>query len=236
MARKILIVDDEPKIVTMVKSYLLKEGYEVITAFNGREALNSFYKEKPDLIVLDWMMPEMSGIEVLREIRKKSQIPIIMLTAKTEEVDKLIGFEFGVDDYVVKPFSLRELSARIKTILKRLEAKTINEEIVLTEGDLTLYPHKREVFLKGKPLDLTPTEFKLLEAFLKNPGKAYSRLELLEYAIGEAYEGYERTIDTHISNLRKKIEKDPANPEYIQTVFGIGYKLKPRGEKDENHG
>ncbi|GAV24172.1 DNA-binding response regulator [Carboxydothermus islandicus] len=236
MARKILVVDDEPKIVTMIKSYLLKEGYEVISAFNGREALNLFHIEKPDLMVLDWMMPEMSGIEVLREIRKESQIPIIMLTAKTEEVDKLIGFELGVDDYVIKPFSLRELSARIKTILKRLEAKTKVDEIVKTAGDLTLYPDKREVFLKGKPLDLTPTEFKLLEALMKNPGKVYSRLELLEYAIGEAYEGYERSIDTHISNLRKKIEKDPANPEYILTVFGVGYKLKPRGEKDENHG
>ncbi|GAV22188.1 response regulator transcription factor [Carboxydothermus pertinax] len=229
MAKKILVVDDEPKIVAMVKSYLTKEGYEVLGSFNGSDALKVFLQDKPDLIVLDWMMPGMDGIEVLREIRKESQIPIIMLTAKTEEVDKLIGFELGVDDYVVKPFSLRELAARIKGILKRVEAKQSSKAEVLIEGELTLYPQTREVFYQENPVDLTPTEFKLLEALMKNPGKVFSRLELLEYALGEAYEGYERSIDTHISNLRKKIEKDPANPEYIQTVFGVGYKLKPRG-------
>ena len=226
MVKKILVVDDEPKIVTMVKSYLTKEGYEVLESYNGHDALKLFHQEKPDLIVLDWMMPEMDGIEVLQEIRKESQIPIIMLTAKTEEIDKLISFELGVDDYLVKPFSLRELAVRIKGILKRIEAKTSLKEEVLIEGEITLYKETREVYLNDKPVDLTPTEFKLLEALMKNPGKVYSRLELLEHAIGEAYEGYERSIDTHISNLRKKIEKDPANPEYIQTVFGVGYKLK----------
>ena len=229
MVKKILVVDDEPKIVTMVKSYLTKEGYEVLESYNGYDALKLFHQEKPALIVLDWMMPEMDGIEVLQEIRKESQIPIIMLTAKTEEIDKLISFELGVDDYLVKPFSLRELAVRIKGILKRIEAKTSLKEEVLIEGEITLYKETREVYLNDKPVDLTPTEFKLLEALMKNPGKVYSRLELLEHAIGEAYEGYERSIDTHISNLRKKIEKDPANPEYIQTVFGVGYKLKPRG-------
>lgn len=225
MAKKILVVDDEEKIREMVKNYLEKEGYEVIQAADGTEALESINRDRPSLIVLDWMLPGMSGLEICRHVREKSNIPIIMLTAKTEEVDKLLGLELGADDYITKPFSLRELAARIKVVLRRAEPGESSNTGVVKIGGLEINLNRHEVWSEGKIVSLTPTEFKILSVLSNNPGRVYSRLQLLDAALGFAYEGYERSIDTHISNLRKKIEPDPANPRYILTVYGTGYRF-----------
>lgn len=225
MAKKILVVDDEEKIREMVKNYLEKEGYEVIQAADGTDALESINRDRPSLIVLDWMLPGMSGLEICRHVREKSNIPVIMLTAKTEEVDKLLGLELGADDYITKPFSLRELAARIKVVLRRAEPVESKNTDVVKIGGLEINLNRHEVWSEGKIVSLTPTEFKILSVLLSNPGRVYSRLQLLDAALGFAYEGYERSIDTHISNLRKKIEPDPANPRYILTVYGTGYRF-----------
>lgn len=227
MTAKILIVEDEIKIVEMVQKYLEKEMFSVITASDGRQGLEMALQEKPSLILLDLMLPEMSGLDVCREIRKVSQTPIIMLTAKSQEVDKLIGLELGADDYITKPFSLAELTARIRAVLRRSEMTQESAgQNILVRSDLKLDMDKCEAFVKDKPVSLTPMELNVLAVLMRNPGRVYSRLQLLELAANEAYEGYERSIDTHISNLRKKIEFDPANPQYILTVYGIGYKFK----------
>lgn len=224
MKQKILVVDDEEKIVELINEYLTKEGYEVITASNGLEGLNAFEKHQPQLIVLDVMMPELDGLSFCREIRSKNKIPIIMLTAKTEEIDKIIGLEMGADDYLTKPFSLRELAARIKAVMRRIVSNTIVEE-ALIRGDLRIDLSKREVYNKQELIDLTPSEYSLLITLAEKPGRPYTRLQLLNAAWGESYEGYERAIDTHISNLRKKIEEDVSKPRYILTVYGVGYKF-----------
>lgn len=227
MSKKILVVDDEEKIRELIKNYLEKEGFEVLQAADGVEALESITKDKPNLIVLDWLLPGMSGLEICRQVRQKSNIPIIMLTARTEEVDKLLGLELGADDYVTKPFSLRELTARIRVVLRRSEPddeKKMESESVKV-GGLEINLNRHEVWSEGKSISLTPTEFKILTILLGNPGRVYSRLQLLDAALGFAYEGYERSIDTHVSNLRKKIEPDPANPRYILTVYGTGYRF-----------
>lgn len=227
MSKKILVVDDEEKIRELVKNYLEKEGFEVIQAADGVEALESITKDKPNLIVLDWLLPGMSGLEICRQVRQKSNIPIIMLTARTEEVDKLLGLELGADDYVTKPFSLRELTARIRVVLRRSEPddeKKMESESVKV-GGLEINLNRHEVWSEGKSISLTPTEFKILTILLSSQGRVYSRLQLLDAALGFAYEGYERSIDTHVSNLRKKIEPDPANPRYILTVYGTGYRF-----------
>lgn len=225
MQKKILIVDDEHKLVEMIALYLVKEGYEVVTALNGAEAMRQFTMDKPDLILLDWMMPDLSGIDILKEIRKTSLVPVIMLTAKADEVDKLIGLELGADDYITKPFSLRELSARIKIPLRRIlpEIKTQETEVIST---IKMDSKSRSVLVKGELItNLTPTEYKILEFLVRHPEQVFSRLQLMDGALGEAYEGYERSLDTHMSNLRKKIERNPAEPEFIQTIYGVGYKL-----------
>lgn len=225
MPKKILVVDDEGKIRELVKNYLEKEGFEVIQAADGSEALEAITREKTNLIVLDWLMPGMSGLEVCRQVRQKSSIPIIMLTAKTEEVDKLLGLELGADDYITKPFSLRELTARIRVVLRRTEPDDENKIETIKVGGLEINLNRHEVWSEGKSISLTPTEFKILTLLLSNPGRVYSRLQLLDAALGFAYEGYERSIDTHVSNLRKKIEPDPVNPCYILTVYGTGYRF-----------
>ena len=225
MQKKILIVDDEHKLVEMIALYLVKEGYEVVTALNGAEAMRQFTMDKPDLILLDWMMPDLSGIDILKEIRKNSLIPVIMLTAKADEVDKLIGLELGADDYTTKPFSLRELSARIKIPLRRIlpEIKTQETEVI---SNIKMDSKSRSVSVKGALItNLTPTEYKILEFLVHHPKQVFSRLQLMDGALGETYEGYERSLDTHMSNLRKKIERNPAEPEFIQTIYGVGYKL-----------
>lgn len=225
MANKILVVDDEKKIVELVKAYLEREGFSVLTAYDGKTALAIARKERPALIVLDWMLPEMSGVDVCRTLRQESGVPIVMLTARAEETDKLIGLELGADDYVTKPFSPRELVARVRAVLRRSEGTAPAAGQVITVGQVSADLGRHEVRVAGQPVDLTPTEFALLAALIQSPGRVYTRLQLLDKALGDDYEGYERTIDAHIKNLRQKMEPDPAKPQYIVTVYGVGYKF-----------
>ncbi|MFQ5595872.1 MAG: response regulator transcription factor [Anaerolineae bacterium] len=231
MTQRILIVEDERDIVAVVKGYLEQAGYQTLTAYDGKTGLFMARQEKPDLVVLDLMLPEMDGLDVCRALRRDrdpvvADTPIIMLTARVEETDKLIGLELGADDYVTKPFSPRELVARVRTVLRRLErADRTSEERPLHAGDLVLDPTRREARLGDQLLDLTPTEFDLLHLLMANPGRPFSRLELLERLQGEAYAGYDRTIDVHIKNLRKKLGEGGRTPRYIKTVLNVGYKL-----------
>jgi DNA-binding response OmpR family regulator len=224
MPQTILVVDDEKRLVSLVESYLSQEGYRVVTAFNGREALGVAEKEQPDLVILDQMMPEMNGYDFMRAHRAEHNTPIIMLTAKVEDDDKIIGLELGADDYVTKPFKPRELMARVRNVLRRA-GKTEAKAKTLRVGEITLDRDSREVLVLDKPIDLTPSEFDLLAALMAAPGRVLSRLDLLDVIQGVRYEGYERTIDTHVKNLRAKIEDDPRNPKYIETVYGVGYRL-----------
>jgi DNA-binding response OmpR family regulator len=204
--------------------YLQNEGFRIVTATTGKDALTAAKKECPALVVLDWMLPGMSGIEVCRELRSMGSYGIIMLTAKTEEMDKIIGLEIGADDYMTKPYSLRELAARIRSVLRRILGKS--EEIqTMLRGDLTIIESKCQVMKDGAEVVLTPTEFKLLITLAAKPGIVLSRLQLMKSVMEDDFINYERTIDSHISNLRKKIENDPAIPKYIQTVFGFGYRF-----------
>lgn len=223
--QKILVVDDEPQILKVLQAYLEKEGYQVVSAMDGRLALDVFARENPTFVILDLNLPRMDGLEVCREIRRNSTVPILMLTARVEEVDKLIGLELGADDYVVKPFSPREVVARIKTILKRVNASVAKGEIIRA-GNLTIDLGQHTVTLDDRLIELTPTEFQILVTLSSNPKRVFSRLQIMEHAQGDAFEGYERTIDAHIKNLRIKLEPDPKNPVYIQTVFGLGYKFE----------
>ncbi len=223
--KKILVIEDEEKILSLVKKYLEQEAFDVFTARNGGEGKMMWKKENPDLIVLDLMLPEVNGLDLCREIRKDSKVPVIMLTAKTQETDKIIGLEVGADDYLTKPFSLAELTARIRAVLRRSEEKNTVDNNSFTREEVYIDLNSFEVKLRGEPVTLTPTEFKILALLMQNPGRVYSRLQLLDAALGELYGGYERSIDTHISNLRHKIEEDPARPKYIKTVYGIGYKF-----------
>lgn len=226
MGRKILIIEDEDKIIEMTANYLRNEGFNVFYAKDGVAGLESFNKINPDLILLDIMLPRMNGFDLCRELRKISKVPIIMLTAKVDEVDKLLGLEFGADDYITKPFSLRELTARIKAVLRRINPDDDKEKgDIINAGSLQINLATREVEAAGQQITLTPTEFNILSLFMKNQNRVFSRLQILESALGDAYEGYERSIDSHISNLRHKIEIDPANTRLIQTVYGIGYKF-----------
>lgn len=228
MAKTILVVDDEERLVSLVKAYLLQEGFQVITAYNGQEALQASRTARPDLIILDLMMPVMDGYEFMRLQLKERETPIILLTAKVQDSEKVLGLELGADDYVTKPFSPRELVARVRAVLRRLApAGSLSPEL-LQIGELGLDPAGRLVRLAGRPIDLTPSEFDLLAFLLANPGRAFSRFELLEKTQGTAYEGYERTIDAHIKNLRAKLESDPRQPRYIETVYGIGYRMAAR--------
>lgn len=225
MVKKILVVDDEPQIVKVLQLYLDRAGFQVITAEDGQQALSVFDKQRPDFVILDLNLPGMDGLDVCRTIRKSSNVPILMLTARVEEADRLVGLELGADDYVVKPFSPREVVARVRTIFRRTEAQP-EEHPVLRIADLEIDAEKHTVKEAERLVDLTPTEFNLLITMAKNPGRVFSRLQLLEQSQGDAYEGYERTIDAHIKNLRMKLEPDSRKPKYIQTVFGIGYKLE----------
>lgn len=230
----ILVVDDEEQIVSFITSYLTQEGYRVLTAGNGPEALRELAKyPETDLVILDWMMPGMSGLDVCRTIRKTSDVPLIFLTSKSDELDKLLGLEMGADDYVTKPFSIRELETRIRVVMRRrnltlpvpAQKSTVADDELVVRGSLSMNLGKHQVTVDGQNVVLTPTEFKILATLAKHPGRVFSRLDLLELALGEEYSGYERTIDTHVRNVRKKIEKDFSNPYFIITVFGIGYKF-----------
>ena len=224
MSKKIMVVDDEPRLVSVVKAYLEQEGFEVSTASNGQEALFAARGAKPDLIILDVMMPEMDGYEFMRQHRKEAETPVILLTAKVEEDDKVIGLELGADDYVTKPFRPRELVARVRAVLRR-SGQTRPRAPVLRSADITLDRERHTVEVGDRYVELTPSEFDLLAALMTVPGRAYSRLELLDLIQGVAYEGYERTIDVHIKNLRSKIEPEPKEPTYILTVYSVGYRF-----------
>ena len=220
----ILVVDDEAKLRELIRVYLEQEGYRVVQAPNGREALFVARHEKPDLIILDVMMPEMGGYDFIRAFNKESQTPIIMLTAKVEDSDKILGLELGADDYVTKPFNVRELLARVRVVLRRMN-KSAPEADVLRASDIVLDRTTVTVRVADQLVELTKTEFELLATFMSAPQKVFSRLDLLDHMSGDAFEGYERTIDVHIRNLRTKIEPDPKHPKYIETVYGMGYRF-----------
>jgi len=221
--RKILVVDDDTKTVDLVKPYLERDGHSVITAYDGPSALKSFREKQPNLVVLDVMLPGLNGVEICRTLRSESDVPIIMLTARTRDEDKLTGLDTGADDYVTKPFSPGELAARVRAIFRRLPAERGPAEI--RHGAFYLNFPKREVQLNGKKLALTSVEFKILATFLREPGRVFDRMEIIDKAFGYDFESFDRAIDVHIFNLRRKIEPDPKHPRYIKTVYGAGYKL-----------
>jgi two-component system alkaline phosphatase synthesis response regulator PhoP len=220
----ILIIEDEPELIKVLRSYLEQAGFSVLTAQRGDTGLSVWEHKRPDLVILDLNLPGMDGLDVAREIRRKGDTPIIMLTARVEETDQLIGLELGADDYIPKPFSPRIVVARVRALLRRSEAAPSVSQ-VLRIADLEIDLDGHTVQRAGQPIELTPTEFSLLTVLAGQPGRAFSRQQLLEASQGSAYEGYERTIDAHIKNLRAKLEPDPKNPHYIETVFGIGYRF-----------
>lgn len=226
MAKTILVVDDKASMRTLVRDYLAEEGFRVVVAENGRDALYVARHEKPDLILLDIMMPEMSGYDFLRVYRKERATPVILLTAKLEEADKVLGLELGADDYVTKPFGMRELVARVRAVLRRTIGTEAPAEEVLRGADIVLDRGSRTVLVGDRPIRLTPSEFDLLAVLLASPGRVFSRALLLEQLQGSAFESVERTVDVHVRNLRIKLEPDPSHPRYIETVFGVGYRFR----------
>jgi DNA-binding response OmpR family regulator len=229
MSKKILVVDDEPKITQLVSDYLERAGYGVQVAHDGKTALSHAKTDRPDMIVLDLGLPQMDGLDFTREFRKSSNAPIIMLTARSEETDKLIGLELGADDYITKPFSPKELVARVRVIFRRIENVTNSGAEVIRARDLTLDTLRMQVKAQGRELEeLTPTEFELLEALASQPGRVFTRAQLLEAIHGVAFESYERAIDAHIKNIRRKIELKQSEPKYLLTVYGVGYKFSDR--------
>jgi len=225
MPKKILVVDDEPKIVEICRDFLQASGFEVIQANDGARGLAAARREQPDLVVLDLNLPGMDGLDVCRALRREGNIPIIMLTARVEEADKLVGLELGADDYLTKPFSPRELVARVRTVLRRGTPSAAAD--ILRVGDLALDRGRFEVTVAGREVPLTPTEFELLAVLAGQPGRIFSRAQLLEAVRGTAFESYERAVDSHIRNLRRKIEPAEDQSRYIHTVYGVGYKLQP---------
>ena len=223
--KTILVVDDNPGVRTLVREYLAEQGFRIVTADNGQNALYTARQEKPDLVLLDVMMPEMDGYQFISAYRKENDAPIILLTAKLEETDKVLGLELGADDYVTKPFGMRELLARIRAALRRAGSDT-RQSATLNVAEVSLDRDTRNVRVDGRSVDLTPSEFDLLAALMESPGRVYSRSDLLIKLQGTTFEGVERTIDVHVRNLRTKIEPDPSNPRYVETVFGVGYKFR----------
>ena len=222
--KTILVVDDEPKIVQLARDYLEHAGMRVLTANDGKFALTAAHAEKPDLIVLDLGLPEMDGLDVTRALRKESSVPIIMLTARGEETDKLVGLELGADDYIVKPFSPKELVARVRAVLRRFESASAGAETIRV-ADVVLDVPRLRATIAGKAADLTPTEFQLLATLAREPGRIFTRAQLLDAVRGVAFESYERAIDAHVKNIRRKIEPNPREPRYILSVYGVGYKF-----------
>jgi two-component system, OmpR family, alkaline phosphatase synthesis response regulator PhoP len=221
--KKVLVVDDDVKTVELVKLYLNRDGYRVLTAYNGNDALQMTRENHPDLIVLDLMLPGINGLDVCRTLRKESEVPIIMLTALTTDDDRLTGLNCGADDYMTKPFSPRELAARVRAVLRRLPGERGPERIM--HGNLAVDFMKHEAYIESKPLNLTPIEFKILGALVKEPGRVFSRAQIIESALGQDFDSFDRTIDVHILKLRRKLEPDPHHPKYIKTIYGAGYKL-----------
>ncbi|HCM25084.1 MAG: DNA-binding response regulator [Treponema sp. GWB1_62_6] len=225
MPQSVLVVDDEPKIVALLVGYLEASGFKVHQAFDGNGALAVFREMQPDCLVLDINMPGMDGLSVAREVRKKSDLPIIFLTARADEMDRIIGLELGADDYVSKPFSPRELVARVKAVLRRAGPKEGTDSARIVRGTVSLDARTRRVTIGGTPLNLTAVQFDILALIIREPGRAWSRLEILEGFSGSSYEGYERTIDAHIKNIRKAMGDDSDAPRFIETVRGIGYRF-----------
>jgi DNA-binding response OmpR family regulator len=227
MSQKILVADDEQSILDTVSAYLRQESYQVVTATNGRDALFHFRHEQPDLVVLDVMMPEMDGWSVARAIRKESDVPLIFLTARIDDIDQVTGLEIGADEYVTKPFSPRVLVARVRALLRRSHGELGGEPTRWRVRELELDADMRTVTMRGQPIELTPSEFGVLHVLIARPGRVFTRMELLDQLQGEAYAAYERTIDVHVKNLRGKLERDPRTPEYVETVYGVGYRMRP---------
>jgi two-component system alkaline phosphatase synthesis response regulator PhoP len=229
MTQRVLVVDDDKEIVRLMRAYLEQAGYQALAAYDGESALHVLRREHPDLLVLDLMLPDRDGWDITRLVRGDAALartPIIMLTARVEDADKIVGLELGADDYVTKPFNPREVVARVRSVLRRTgSGGELAQRRVLQVASLLMDLDRHEVMLDGRTLDLTPTEFSLLRVLMENPGYAFTRMELIEQGLGYEYEGLERTLDSHIKNLRKKIEADPGQPTYIQTVYGVGYRL-----------
>jgi DNA-binding response OmpR family regulator len=227
VAQTILIVDDEARIVKLVRDYLERAGFDVIAARDGETALTLAHVEQPDLIVLDLMLPGVDGLDICRRLRQESGVPIIMLTARVEEADRIVGLELGADDYVTKPFSPRELVARVRATLRRAKGQ-MGPATILRAGDVELDTASLTAVVAGQAVDLTSTEFQLLATLIRQPGRIFSREQLLEAVHGVAFEGYDRSVDSHVKNIRRKIEPDPRRPRYIQTVYGVGYRFIDR--------
>ncbi|TMD39467.1 MAG: response regulator transcription factor [Chloroflexi bacterium] len=222
--KTVLVVDDEPQIVQLVRDYLEHGGFKVLTAADGSAALRTASTQRPDLIILDLGLPGMDGLDVTRSLRRNGEVPIIMLTARTDESDKLVGLELGADDYMTKPFSPKELVARVRSVLRRSEAVKVPDDVIRA-ADVELDIPRMQVTVGGRSVDLTQTEFQLLATMARQPGRVFSRAQLLSALHGVAFESYERAIDAHVKNLRRKLERDPHNPRYLQTVFGVGYRF-----------
>ncbi len=224
----VLVVDDDPSIVKILRGYLEQAGFTVFSAYQGREAMTLLHHERPDLVLLDVMLPDLDGWEFTRQVRADARVaatPILMLTARVEDTDKIIGLEMGADDYITKPFNAREVVARVRAMLRRRQLDQMPAPKILRVGELALDQGQRVVTLRDEPIELTPTEYRLLEILMQNPGHTFTRDELLEAGLGYGYEGFGRTLDTHIANLRKKIEPNPKDPTYILTVYSVGYRM-----------
>ena len=226
MASTVLIVEDDPHTVEVVRLYLRRDGHTVLTASNGKDGLRMAQESAPDLVVLDLMLPEMGGLEVCRELRKESDVPIVMLTARAEEEDRIAGFELGADDYVTKPFSPRELAARIRAVLRRTaQDREEDSPARLTYREITLDTQRRTASVGQTSLNLTPTEYRLLAMFLREPGRTFTRDEIISRVFGYDFDGFDRTVDSHVSGLRRKLDAAAKDRRYIQTVYGVGYRL-----------
>ena len=222
--RTVLVVDDEPKIVQLARDYLEHAGFAVVTAGDGRSALAAIRTRRPDLVVLDLALPELDGLDVTRAIRSDSNLPIVMLTARDDELDKLLGLELGADDYITKPFSPRELVARVRAVLRRSDRAREPSDVIRASG-VTLDVARMRVEVDGRPIELTPTEFQILATLAREPGRIFTRSQLLDAVHGVAFESYERAIDTHVKNIRRKLEPDPREPRHVLTVYGVGYRF-----------
>jgi DNA-binding response OmpR family regulator len=222
--RTILVVEDEPRIASLVRDYLVQGGFDAILAHDGETGLREARVRKPDLVILDLGLPERDGIDVIRELRKTSNVPVVILTARGEEADRILGLELGTDDYVVKPFSPRELVARVRAVLRRTDGRGADEELVRAAG-IEVDLRRLRATVDGKPVELTAMELQLLATLAREPGRVFTRAQLLDALHGVAFESFERAIDAHIKNIRKKIEPQPAHPRFIQTVYGVGYRL-----------
>jgi DNA-binding response OmpR family regulator len=223
--KTVLIVDDAPEILRLVRDYLERAGFEVTTAANGADALRAFSRRRPDLVVLDLTLPETDGLDVARAMRRSGDVPIIMLTARTDEADRVAGLELGADDYVTKPFSARELVARVRAVMRRAQTAAMGDDVVHVGDSMTLDAPRMQLQVDGRDVVLTATEFQLLLHMARQPGRVFTRGQLLDAVHGVAVESYERAIDAHVKNIRRKIERDPRAPRHLQTVFGVGYRL-----------